>query len=51
MIHFEDVEKYLIEIATDYLQSQGFEHLVEDPAYVFTRLLPFGFDRITFDVC
>lgn len=50
MIHFEDVEKYLIEIATDYLQSQGFEHLAEDPAYVFTKLLPFGFDQINFDV-
>ena len=50
MVHFEDVEKYLIEIATDYLKSQGFEHLAEDPAYVFTRLLPFGFDQITFDV-
>lgn len=50
MMHFEDVEKYLIEIANDYLQSQGFEHLAEDPAYVFTKFLPFGFDRITFDV-
>ena len=50
MVHFEDTEKYLIEIATNYLKSQGFEHLAEAPAYVFTRLLPFGFDRITFDV-
>lgn len=50
MIPIEDVEKYLIETATDYLKSQGFEHMVDTPVYVFTRLLSFGFDQITFEV-
>jgi hypothetical protein len=50
MMHFEDVEKYLIEIATDYLKSQGFTHLAEDPAYVFTKFFPFGFDQLSFDI-